>query len=233
MPTLQNSTEFSSLSLVKVTSRLTVSQSVSQSVSLGVEPHLGLMTRYLLLFDSYRLVLWGTLSNERAGLSFVYAADPCQRTLSRVRVPWDSRPYFTVSDLRLPFPSSPTTRRVTVELFDPASTRVSLSLRTIKIKVRIKITSRLTVSQSVSLGVESHLRLLSRYLFRFDSYGLISWGAPSDRSTGLSFVYAAGPCQRSLSRFWVPWDSRLYFTVSDLRFPFSSPPTRYSTPPRR
>jgi hypothetical protein len=35
------------------------------------------------------------------------------------------RPYFTVSDLRLPFSSPPTTRRVTVEVFDPASTRVS------------------------------------------------------------------------------------------------------------
>jgi hypothetical protein len=33
---------------VKVTLRLTV----SQSVSLGVEPHLGPMTRYVLLFDS-------------------------------------------------------------------------------------------------------------------------------------------------------------------------------------
>jgi hypothetical protein len=37
---------------VTVTLRLTV----SQSVSLGVEPHLGIMTRYLLLFDSYGLV---------------------------------------------------------------------------------------------------------------------------------------------------------------------------------
>jgi hypothetical protein len=36
-----------------------------------------------------------------------------------VRVPWDSRPYFTVSDLRLPFSSPPTTRRATVEVFDP------------------------------------------------------------------------------------------------------------------
>jgi hypothetical protein len=36
---------------VKVTLRLD-GQSVSQSVSLGVEPHLGLMTRYLLLFHS-------------------------------------------------------------------------------------------------------------------------------------------------------------------------------------
>jgi hypothetical protein len=40
---------------VKVTLRLTV----SQSVSLGVEPHLGLMTRYLLLFDSYGFVFVG------------------------------------------------------------------------------------------------------------------------------------------------------------------------------
>jgi hypothetical protein len=49
-----------------------------------------------------------------------------QRSLSRIRVPWDSRPYFTVSDLRLPFSSPPTTRKVTVEVFDPASTRVEL-----------------------------------------------------------------------------------------------------------
>jgi hypothetical protein len=60
-------------------------------------------------------------------MSFVYAAGPCQRSLSRVRVPRDSRPYFTVSDLRLPFSSPPTTRRVTVEVLDPASTRVSKS----------------------------------------------------------------------------------------------------------
>jgi hypothetical protein len=64
-----------------------------QSVrSLGVEPHLGLMTRYLLLFDSYTLVFVGGLSDERTGLSFVHAASPYQHSLSRVRVPWDSRP---------------------------------------------------------------------------------------------------------------------------------------------
>jgi hypothetical protein len=40
---------------VQVTLRLTV----SQSVSLGVEPHLGLMTRYLLLFGIYGLVFVG------------------------------------------------------------------------------------------------------------------------------------------------------------------------------
>jgi hypothetical protein len=37
--------------------------SVSQSVSLGVEPHLGPMTRYLLLFDSYSLVFVGRVEN--------------------------------------------------------------------------------------------------------------------------------------------------------------------------
>jgi hypothetical protein len=95
---------------VKVTLRLTV----SQSVSLGVEPHLGLMTRYFHYSLTVTvLFLWGVPSDERTGLSFVYAASSCQRSLFRVRVPWDSRPYFTVSDLRLPFSSPPTTRRVT------------------------------------------------------------------------------------------------------------------------
>jgi hypothetical protein len=69
----------------------------------------------------------GALSDERTGLSFVIATGPRQRSKSRVRVPWDSRPYFTVSDSRLPFSSPPTTRRVTVEVFDPASTRVELT----------------------------------------------------------------------------------------------------------
>jgi hypothetical protein len=68
--------------------------------------------------------LWDALSDERMGLSFVHAAGPCQRSLSRARVHWDSRPYFTPSNLRLPFSSPPTTRRVTVEVFDPASTRI-------------------------------------------------------------------------------------------------------------
>jgi hypothetical protein len=42
------------------------------------------------------LILWGSLSDERMGLSFLYAAGPCQRSLSRVRAPWDSLPYFTL-----------------------------------------------------------------------------------------------------------------------------------------
>jgi hypothetical protein len=65
----------------------------------------------------------GALSDERTSLLFAIAAGPRQRSHSRVRAPWNSRPYFTVSDSRLPFSSPPTTRRTTVEGFDPASMR--------------------------------------------------------------------------------------------------------------
>jgi hypothetical protein len=105
---------------VKVTLRLTV----GQSVSFGVEPHLGLMTRYLLLFDSYGLFFLGRPLWREDGSVFCVYSWPRQRSLSGVRVPWISRPYFTLSVLRLSFSSPPTTRRVTVEVFDPASTRV-------------------------------------------------------------------------------------------------------------
>jgi hypothetical protein len=67
--------------------------------------------------------MWGVLSDERTGLSFTIAAGPRQRSHSRVGVTWGSLPYFSVSDSRLTFSSPPTTRRVTVEVFDPASTR--------------------------------------------------------------------------------------------------------------
>jgi hypothetical protein len=107
---------------VKVTLRLTV----GQSVSLGIEPHLGPMTRYLLLSDSYGLVyVCRTQSREYSRVFCIHYSGACERRLIRVRVPWYSRPYVTVSDLRLPFSSPPTTRRVTVEVFDPASTRAT------------------------------------------------------------------------------------------------------------
>jgi hypothetical protein len=37
------------------------------------------------------------------------------------------------------------------------------------VKVKVEVTLRLTVSQSVSLGVEPHLKLMTRYLSLFDS----------------------------------------------------------------
>jgi hypothetical protein len=68
----------SSHGLLQVQVQVTLRLTVSQSVSLGVEPHLGLMTKYLLLFGIYGLGLWGALSDERTGLPFVYAAGLCQ-----------------------------------------------------------------------------------------------------------------------------------------------------------
>jgi hypothetical protein len=50
--------------------------------------------------------MWGALSDERTGVSFTIAAGPRQRSYSRDRVPWDSIPYFTVSDLDFPLVAS-------------------------------------------------------------------------------------------------------------------------------
>jgi hypothetical protein len=44
--------------------------------------------------------------------------------------------------------------------------------------IKVKITLRLTVGQSVSLGVEPHLELMTRYLLLFDSYSLVSVERP-------------------------------------------------------
>jgi hypothetical protein len=72
-----------------------------------------------------------------------------------MRVPWNLRSYFTVSDSRLPFLSSSTTRRATVEVLDPASTRNYWTLR-------VRVTLRLAdYRQSVRLGakpLETHGR---------------------------------------------------------------------------
>jgi hypothetical protein len=98
---------------------------VSQPVCLGIKHPSGAYDQIFITFVTVTvLFLWGAFSDERSGLSFLCAAGPCQRSRPRVRVPWDLKPYFTVSDSRLPFSSPPTTRSVTVEVFDPASTRV-------------------------------------------------------------------------------------------------------------
>jgi hypothetical protein len=59
--------------------------------------------------------MWGALSDKRTGLSFTTAAGPRHRSHFRVRI--------LLSQIRDLSSSLPTTRRVTVEVFDPASTR--------------------------------------------------------------------------------------------------------------
>jgi hypothetical protein len=113
-----------SLNLTPVPRITTDGQSASLSWNTSKAPIWGLRPDIYYCFTVTVLFLWGALSDERTYLSFVHAADLCQRSHSRVRVPGNSRPYFTVSDFRLLFSSSPTTRSVTMEVFDPASTRV-------------------------------------------------------------------------------------------------------------
>jgi hypothetical protein len=62
---------------------------VSQSISLwGSWPDICYCLTVMVLF------LWGALSDERTGLSLVYAAGPCQHSLSQVQVPWYSQPFL-------------------------------------------------------------------------------------------------------------------------------------------
>jgi hypothetical protein len=112
-------TQLSSLSKSIATDCQSVSKSWCRASS-GAHDHIFITVWHL------RSFLWGPLCDERTSLSFVYAAGPCQRSLSRVRVPLDSRLYFTISVLRLPFSSPPTTRRVTVEVFEPTSPDVQV-----------------------------------------------------------------------------------------------------------
>jgi hypothetical protein len=143
----------------QVKDKVTMRLAVSQSVSLGDEPHLGLMTRYLLPFYSYGLALWGALSDERTGLSFLYAASPRQRSLFRVRVPWDSWSYFTVSDSRLPFPSPPTARRATVEVFDSASTRGIGFIGLYQLWLQLFTSQLYNTNQRLVFSLRYHFRL--------------------------------------------------------------------------
>jgi hypothetical protein len=87
----------------------------------GLRPDFYFRTEYV-----WQLRSWfrGAPSLTKGRVCLLYVP----RSLSRVLVPWDLQPYFTVSDLRLPFSSPPTTHRVTVEVFDPASTRVNWTL---------------------------------------------------------------------------------------------------------
>jgi hypothetical protein len=55
------------------------------------------------------------------------------------------------------------------------------------VKVKVKVMLQLTVSQSVCLGVEPQLELMTRFFFN-EVTVLSMWGALSDERSGLSFV---------------------------------------------
>jgi hypothetical protein len=73
------------------------------------------------------------------------------------------------------------------------------------VRFKVKVTLRLTVSQSVSPCVEPHLGSWPDIYYSLTFTVFFLCGAVSVERTGLSFVYAAGLRQRSLSRIRVPW----------------------------
>jgi hypothetical protein len=70
------------------------------------------------------LLMWGAVSDDWTGLLFTIVVGPRQYCHSRVRVPWDSWPYFTVSDSGLLFSSPP---RIQVKVTLSVSQSVSKS----------------------------------------------------------------------------------------------------------
>jgi hypothetical protein len=132
---------------------------------------------------------------------------------------------FIVSDLRRPISSPLTTRRVTVEVFDPASTRDTVLVSESESYVT-------TDGQSASLSwYKAPIRGLPPDFFPYgirntsDSYVLDSVGRALWREDGSVFCMCHWPLPAQSISVLVPWDLRPYFTVSDLRLPFSSSPT--------
>jgi hypothetical protein len=112
------------------------------SLSWCQAPIWGLRPEYYFCRTVAGLLLWGALSDERTDLPFSIAAGPRQRSYSRGRVPWDSRPYFTVNV------------KVKVML-RPTVQSGSLSWnKSNLVKVKVKVMLRPTVQSPVCLGIK-------------------------------------------------------------------------------
>jgi hypothetical protein len=108
--------------------------------------------------------MWGGLSDERTGLPFTIAAGQRQRSHFWVRVPRYSRPYFTVSDSRLPQSGGPGPHIYIPQeqggpVISPGTGLIFLSSQS---QSHIATDGR-SVCLSVCLGVEPRLELMTRY----------------------------------------------------------------------
>jgi hypothetical protein len=96
----------------------------------------------------------------------------------------------------VPFSSPPTTRKDTVDVFESTSTRDSVFCRAEQSRSLLPAISRHGHSwHRAPVGpVAIYLLDVETFVFFF-----FLWGALSDERTDLTFIYAAGPCQRNLS----------------------------------
>jgi hypothetical protein len=145
-----------------------------QSASLSW--NLRLTTRFLLLSDSCGFVDVGR-SLWREDGSVVYKScwsSPAQSVSGPATI-------FSVSDSRLPFLLNPTTRRATVEVCDPASTRDCRLFGSSQ--SQSYVTSDCSVGQSV-LESSTYLGLTTRSLLLSDSCRLVDVGRSLWREDG-------------------------------------------------
>jgi hypothetical protein len=87
---------------------------------------------------------------------------------------------------------------------------------------------RRSVGQSVLVS-GTHLSLTIRILLLSDICGFVNVELSPWRENGSAVYNCCWPRQSSHSRVRAQWDSWSYFTVSDLRLPFSSPSTTRRT----
>jgi hypothetical protein len=117
------------------------------------------------------LLMWGTLYFEKSVCSFQFLLDIASAASLRSESHRTQEHILLSLCLRLPQPGgSGSCIYFPQEQGSP-------------VRVRVRVTLQLTVSQSVCLGVERNLGLLTRdlfffYLFCFESYFLVIWGRP-------------------------------------------------------